>query len=43
MRYMFGGKAKIPMTIRTCHGAGASAAAQHYLVHTMACLVQFLV
>jgi pyruvate/2-oxoglutarate/acetoin dehydrogenase E1 component len=29
MRYMFGGKAKIPMTIRTCHGAGASAAAQH--------------
>lgn len=29
MRYMFGGKAKIPMTVRTCHGAGASAAAQH--------------
>ncbi|WP_368986095.1 alpha-ketoacid dehydrogenase subunit beta [Caldifermentibacillus hisashii] len=29
MRYMFGGKAKIPMTIRTNHGAGASAAAQH--------------
>lgn len=29
MRYMFGGKAKIPMTLRTVHGAGASAAAQH--------------
>ncbi|WP_414044049.1 alpha-ketoacid dehydrogenase subunit beta [Macrococcus animalis] len=29
MRYMFGGKAKIPMTMRTVHGAGASAAAQH--------------
>lgn len=29
MRYMFGGKARIPMTVRTCHGAGASAAAQH--------------
>ncbi|NWN96793.1 MAG: alpha-ketoacid dehydrogenase subunit beta [Bacillus sp. (in: Bacteria)] len=29
MRYMFGGKATIPMTIRTTHGAGASAAAQH--------------
>ncbi|WP_326716523.1 alpha-ketoacid dehydrogenase subunit beta [Vagococcus jeotgali] len=29
MRYMFGGKAKIPLTVRTCHGAGASAAAQH--------------
>lgn len=29
MQYMFGGKAKIPMTVRTCHGAGASAAAQH--------------
>lgn len=29
MRYMFGGKAKIPMTMRTMHGAGASAAAQH--------------
>lgn len=29
MRYMFGGKAKIPMTVRTVHGAGASAAAQH--------------
>ncbi len=29
MRYMFGGKAKIPMTVRTCHGAGASAVAQH--------------
>lgn len=29
MRYMFGGKAKVPMTIRTAHGAGASGAAQH--------------
>lgn len=29
MRYMFGGKAQIPMTVRTMHGAGASAAAQH--------------
>jgi pyruvate dehydrogenase E1 component beta subunit len=29
MRYMFGGKAKIPMTVRTMHGAGASGAAQH--------------
>lgn len=29
MRYMFGGKAKIPMVVRTIHGAGAGAAAQH--------------
>ncbi|MGY3766643.1 alpha-ketoacid dehydrogenase subunit beta [Vagococcus vulneris] len=29
MQYMFGGKASIPMTVRTTHGAGASAAAQH--------------
>ncbi|GMA47493.1 alpha-ketoacid dehydrogenase subunit beta [Tetragenococcus muriaticus] len=29
MRYMFGGKAKVPLTIRTTHGAGAGAAAQH--------------
>ena len=29
MRYMFGGKAKIPLVVRTVHGAGASAAAQH--------------
>ncbi|SFD42766.1 pyruvate dehydrogenase E1 component beta subunit [Lentibacillus persicus] len=29
MRYMFGGKAKIPMTVRTMHGAGVNAAAQH--------------
>ncbi|AXY25397.1 alpha-ketoacid dehydrogenase subunit beta [Suicoccus acidiformans] len=29
MRYMFGGKAKVPVTVRTSHGAGASAAAQH--------------
>ncbi len=29
MRYMFGGKAKIPMVLRTCCGAGMGAAAQH--------------
>ncbi|WP_025732823.1 alpha-ketoacid dehydrogenase subunit beta [Carnimonas nigrificans] len=29
MRYMFGGKASLPLTVRTTHGAGASAAAQH--------------
>ena len=29
MRYMFGGKAKIPMVIRTLYGAGFRAAAQH--------------
>ena len=29
MRYMFGGKAKIPMVIRAACGAGGSAAAQH--------------
>ncbi len=29
MRYMFGGKAKMPMTVRTMHGAGVNAAAQH--------------
>ncbi len=29
MRYMFGGKAKIPLTLRTPVGAGISAAAQH--------------
>ena len=29
MRYMFGGKAKVPLTVRTVHGAGAGAAAQH--------------
>jgi len=29
MRYMFGGKAKIPMVLRTTCGAGMSAAAQH--------------
>jgi acetoin:2,6-dichlorophenolindophenol oxidoreductase subunit beta len=28
-RYMFGGKAQTPVVIRTCYGAGASAAAQH--------------
>ncbi len=29
MRYMFGGKAKVPMVVRTPCGAGMSAAAQH--------------
>lgn len=29
LRYMFGGKAKVPMTIRTTIGAGMGAAAQH--------------
>ncbi|MCI2253021.1 alpha-ketoacid dehydrogenase subunit beta [Domibacillus sp. PGB-M46] len=29
LRYMFGGKAKVPLTIRTMHGAGFRAAAQH--------------
>ncbi|WP_192959233.1 alpha-ketoacid dehydrogenase subunit beta [Staphylococcus cohnii] len=29
MRYMFGGKAKIPLVVRTVHGAGVGAAAQH--------------
>lgn len=29
MRYMFGGRAKIPMTVRTVCGAGFAAAAQH--------------
>jgi len=29
MRYMFGGKAKLPVTIRTLTGGGISAAAQH--------------
>ncbi|UFJ39631.1 alpha-ketoacid dehydrogenase subunit beta [Brevibacillus humidisoli] len=28
-RYMFGGKAEVPVTIRTMHGAGFRAAAQH--------------
>ncbi len=28
-RYMFGGKARVPVTIRTMHGAGFRAAAQH--------------
>ncbi|WP_035299448.1 alpha-ketoacid dehydrogenase subunit beta [Brevibacillus thermoruber] len=28
-RYMFGGKAQVPVTIRTMHGAGFGAAAQH--------------
>ena len=29
LRYMFGGKAKVPLTIRTMSGAGLRAAAQH--------------
>ncbi|MBP3038027.1 alpha-ketoacid dehydrogenase subunit beta [Bacillaceae bacterium Marseille-Q3522] len=29
LRYMFGGKARVPLTIRTVHGAGFRAAAQH--------------
>jgi len=29
MRYMFGGKAKVPMVIRTAGGSGTGAAAQH--------------
>jgi len=29
MRYMFGGKLKLPLTIHTGHGAGVSAAAHH--------------
>ncbi|RLP11012.1 alpha-ketoacid dehydrogenase subunit beta [Propionibacterium australiense] len=28
-RYMFGGKARTPMVVRTCYGAGVGAAAQH--------------
>ncbi len=32
LRYMFGGKAKIPLTIRTMIGAGLRAAAQHSTV-----------
>lgn len=29
LRYMFGGKAKVPLTVRTVSGAGMQAAAQH--------------
>lgn len=29
MRYMFGGKAKVPMVLRTPSGSGTGAAAQH--------------
>ncbi|AOM84072.1 alpha-ketoacid dehydrogenase subunit beta [Salisediminibacterium beveridgei] len=29
LRYMFGGKAKVPLVVRTMHGAGFRAAAQH--------------
>jgi len=32
IRYMFGGKAKVPMVIRTLYGAGFRAAAQHSAV-----------
>jgi len=32
MRYMFGGKAKVPLVIRTLYGAGFRAAAQHSAV-----------
>jgi pyruvate/2-oxoglutarate/acetoin dehydrogenase E1 component len=32
MRYMFGGKAKVPVVIRTLYGAGFRAAAQHSAV-----------
>ena len=42
MRYMFGGKAKVPMVVRTMHGAGASAA-RNTLGLITACLDQFLV
>ena len=28
-RYMFGGKAQVPITVRTTYGAGFRAAAQH--------------
>ncbi len=33
LRYMFGGKAKVPLTIRTMIGAGMGAAAQHSNCH----------
>jgi len=29
LRYMFGGKVRVPLTVRTCCGAGLRAAAQH--------------
>jgi len=29
LRYMFGGKVRVPLTVRTCFGAGLRAAAQH--------------
>ncbi len=29
MRYMFGGKAQVPMVLRTPEGSGTGAAAQH--------------
>ncbi len=29
LRYMFGGKARVPLTVRTCTGAGMQSAAQH--------------
>ena len=39
-RYMFGGKAKVPVTIRTMHGAGNRAAASTLKVY-MPCLRAF--
>lgn len=45
MRYMFGGKAKVPLTLRTACGAGVGAAAQHsqcleaWLCHTPGLIV----
>ena len=42
MRYMFGGKAKIPLVVRTVHGAGASA--QHNTLNLyIICSQQFQV
>ena len=35
MRYMFGGKAKIPLVVRTVHGAGASAAQHSQSLYNM--------
>ena len=41
MRYMFGGKAKVPMVVRTMHGAGASVS-RNTLDLITACLDRFL-
>ena len=35
MRYMFGGKAKIPLVVRTVHGAGAQAAQHSQSLYNM--------